>query len=325
MTSEPHPRHVAAPAEAILDEVERAVVGKRAGARAGAARAARRRPRAARGRARRGQDADRPLVRRRRPGCASAASSSRPTCCRPTSPASSVFDQRTARVRVPPGPVFANLVLADEINRAPPKTQAALLEAMQERQVTVDDGTHRADAALPRHRHPEPDRVRGHLPAARGPARPLPAAPARGLPDAPTTSGACSTPARAAAPTRRADAVIDGEGLRSLQAAVEGVHVDARSGATWSRWRRRPARAREVEVGASPRGSLALLKLARAPPRSGGATSSCPTTSRPSPSRRSPTGSCCARSCGCGASTPATWWPGARRRARPARDRAAGR
>src|SRR5256714_3409491 len=54
---------------------------------------------------------------------------------------SSVFDQRTAEFRFLPGPIFANLLLADEINRAPPKTQAALLEAMQERQVTTEGET----------------------------------------------------------------------------------------------------------------------------------------------------------------------------------------
>src|SRR4051812_49439731 len=49
---------------------------------------------------------------------------------------SSIFDQRSAEFRFLPGPIFTNLLLADEINRAPPKTQAALLEAMQERQAT---------------------------------------------------------------------------------------------------------------------------------------------------------------------------------------------
>ena len=50
---------------------------------------------------------------------------------------SSVFNQRESDFEFRPGPIFANLLLADEINRAPPKTQAALLEAMQERQVTT--------------------------------------------------------------------------------------------------------------------------------------------------------------------------------------------
>ena len=53
-----------------------------------------------------------------------------------------VFDQRNGEFEFQPGPVFANVVLTDEINRAPPKTQAALLEAMEERQVTVDGETH---------------------------------------------------------------------------------------------------------------------------------------------------------------------------------------
>src|SRR5690242_21352292 len=55
---------------------------------------------------------------------------------------SQIFDQRTTEFVFRPGPIFANLLLADEINRAPPKTQAALLEAMQERQVTIENSTH---------------------------------------------------------------------------------------------------------------------------------------------------------------------------------------
>src|SRR5262252_5021444 len=55
---------------------------------------------------------------------------------------SSIFDQRTADFEFRAGPIFTNLLLADEINRAPPKTQAALLEAMQERQVTIDGVGH---------------------------------------------------------------------------------------------------------------------------------------------------------------------------------------
>jgi MoxR-like ATPase len=53
-----------------------------------------------------------------------------------------VFDQKTQEFEFRPGPIFANVVLGDEINRAPPKTQSALLEAMEEAQVTVDGQTH---------------------------------------------------------------------------------------------------------------------------------------------------------------------------------------
>ena len=58
---------------------------------------------------------------------------------------SSIFNQRSADFEFRPGPIFTNLLLADEINRAPPKTQAALLEAMQERQVTIEGTTHPLD------------------------------------------------------------------------------------------------------------------------------------------------------------------------------------
>ena len=71
-----------------------------------------------------------------------------------------------------PGPVFTNVLLADEINRTPPKTQAALLEAMQERQVTIDGEPRPLPDPFLVDRDAEPDRVRGHLPAARGAARP---------------------------------------------------------------------------------------------------------------------------------------------------------
>src|SRR5512145_665024 len=55
---------------------------------------------------------------------------------------SSIWNQRDGDFEFRPGPIFANLLLSDEINRAPPKTQAALLEAMQERQVTIEGETH---------------------------------------------------------------------------------------------------------------------------------------------------------------------------------------
>ena len=76
---------------------------------------------------------------------------------------------RPARVQFI-GPVFANVILADEINRTPPKTQAALLEAMQEHQVTVGGQASAARSVLCLG-HAEPDRAGRHLPAARGAAR----------------------------------------------------------------------------------------------------------------------------------------------------------
>ena len=56
-----------------------------------------------------------------------------------------VFNQKTGEFYLRKGPIFANIVLGDEINRAPPKTQSALLEAMQERQVTIEGETHKLE------------------------------------------------------------------------------------------------------------------------------------------------------------------------------------
>ena len=95
---------------------------------------------------------------------------------------SSIYSQRLGDFEFRPGPVFTNLLLGDEINRSPPKTQAALLEAMQERQVTIDGVDQGPGAPVPGRGHPEPDRVRGHLPAARGPAGPVPDAAVGRLP-----------------------------------------------------------------------------------------------------------------------------------------------
>ena len=93
-----------------------------------------------------------------------------------------IYRPDTGRFDTELGPVFGNFLLADEINRAPAKVQSALLEVMQERQVTIAGETLPAPAAVPRDGDAEPDRVRGHVPAARGAGRPLPVQAARRLP-----------------------------------------------------------------------------------------------------------------------------------------------
>ena len=103
----------------------------------------------------------------------SSASSSRPTWCRPTLVGTRIYNQKTGEPATSLGPVFTHLLLADEINRAPAKVQSALLEVMQERQVTIAGETHRAEP-VPRDGDAEPDRDRGHVPAAGGAGRPLP-------------------------------------------------------------------------------------------------------------------------------------------------------
>ena len=87
-----------------------------------------------------------------------------------------VFDTERRDFVFRPGPVFADVLLVDEINRTGPKTQSALLEAMEERQVTIDRKNYPPAGEIPGHRHAEPARVRRHLSAAGVAARSVHAA-----------------------------------------------------------------------------------------------------------------------------------------------------
>ena len=116
-----------------------------------------------------------------------------------------VFNSADSSFSFRPGPIFASVVVADEINRAPAKTQSALLEAMEERQVTIEGRAH--DAAPPVHGggDPEPGGVRGDVPPAGGAARPLPVQAGRRLRlgRAPSGRSSCCTTAASAPETSR--------------------------------------------------------------------------------------------------------------------------
>ena len=242
--------------------------GRARQARAGRARArgARlRRARAARGRAR---ARPRPSSRGRSRGSIEGATVSRIQCTPDLQPTDvtglSVWDPQERRFEFRPGPIFANVLLVDEINRALPKAQSALLEAMAERQVTVDGTSRPLPDPVPPDRDREPDRAGGHVPAARGAARPvLPAHLAR-LSDG--RAGA-RDPRRASCTAIRSSCC--GRSSRStdlavLVAAVEEVYVDP----LLKRWIVELVRAtrelEQVEVGASVRASLALERAVRA-------------------------------------------------------------
>lgn len=85
----------------------------------------------------------------------------------------SIYDTDSHEFHYVRGPIFASVVLADEINRTTPRTQSALLEAMSEGQVSVDSETRPLPRPFHGHRHPKPLRVRGDLSPARKPARPI--------------------------------------------------------------------------------------------------------------------------------------------------------
>ncbi len=175
-----------------------------------------------------------------------------------------VYDPTEREFSFREGPVFAGLLLADEINRTPPKTQAALLEAMQERQVTVEGRTF----ALPRPFHvlatSNPIEYEGTYPLPEAQLDRFLLRLDVGYPPADEEAEVLRRRLARQREDTVLDPVIDAVRLADLQAALERVAVDDDvlrycvdlAGATRTH--------RAVEVGASPRGSQALLLVARA-------------------------------------------------------------
>ena len=176
---------------------------------------------------------------------------------------SSIWNQRDGDFEFRPGPIFTNLLLSDEINRAPPKTQAALLEAMQERQVTIEGVTHVLEPPFLVIATQNPIEYEGTYPL---PEAQLDRFLLRTAFGYPSREGEVDVLARRI--ERESDdvelrPVVDRETLLSMQRAIERVYV-ATSVQEYcvdlvAATRASPSTA----VGASPRGSLALLKLAR--------------------------------------------------------------
>jgi MoxR-like ATPase len=177
---------------------------------------------------------------------------------------SSVFDQRNAEFTFLPGPIFTNLLLADEINRAPPKTQAALLEAMQEQQVTTEGETRVLDAPFIVLATQNPIEYEGTYPLPEAQLDRFLIRIGIGYPSREHELELLARRLARGEDEMKLRAVVDGPQLVAMQQALEQVHVsDSISGyivdlVTATRESKRLA------VGASPRGSLALLKLSRA-------------------------------------------------------------
>ena len=201
-----------------------------------------------------------------------------------------VFSQKTNEFEFRPGPVFTNVLLVDEINRASPKTQSALLEAMQEYQVTIDGATYALELPVPRRRDAEPDRVRGHVSASRSAARPLHARGSRsGIRRSPRRRG-CS---RSRRPTRRSSIWTRSRAARtsSVRSRPRAPCTSRRASGAMSS--AAPSHAREPAARARARArgreSRSCAWRRRAPSREAATTSSRRTCSR-SRSRCSSTG-----------------------------------
>ncbi|WP_326557346.1 AAA family ATPase [Micromonospora sp. NBC_01796] len=181
-----------------------------------------------------------------------------------------IYHQPTGEFQVQIGPVFTNLLLADEINRAPAKVQSALLEVMQERQVTIGRETHRV---------PDPFLVMAtQNPIENEGVYPLPEAQVdrfmmKVLVGYPTPGEEFVVVERALAPGAALQRIIDPETLSGLQQAADRVYVDPsliEFAVSLAHATRDPARVglsdltRYITFGASPRASISLVLAARA-------------------------------------------------------------
>ncbi|MGY1519553.1 AAA family ATPase [Luteimonas sp. A482] len=187
----------------------------------------------------------------------------------------SIFDAQARRFEFHPGPVFANVLLADEINRAPPRTQSALLEAMGEHQVTVDGTTHRL---------PEPFFVIAtQNPVDLSGTYPLPDSQldrfllrlSLGYPDE-TAERALLAGEDRRGLIARATPMLGGDDVTRLRQAVTAVHASEALVNYVQALLARSRHAPGVRVGLSPRAGIALLRAARAYALLQGRTSTTP-------------------------------------------------
>jgi MoxR-like ATPase len=175
----------------------------------------------------------------------------------------SIFNQQTREFEFRPGPIVAQTVLADEINRATPKTQAALLEAMEEKQVTVDGVTHLLPSPFMVLATQNPIEYEGTFPL---PEAQLDRFLLRLSLGYPSTTDEINILDRQqfAHPVNSLEQVVGVEELLAAQEAVRAIHVDPLIKTYLvdivTQTRKHP----DVYLGASPRGSLAVFRTAQA-------------------------------------------------------------
>src|SRR2546428_381139 len=175
-----------------------------------------------------------------------------------------VFDRKTGDFVLRRGPVFTNVLLADEINRAPPKTQSALLEAMQERQATLEGETFPLDRPFFVIATQNPIEHEGTYPLPEAQVDRFLLRIDVGYPSREEEVEILERRRKRRSDDATIEPVTTPDQVRALQAAIEDVHVDPAVEGYMVDIVVATRGHSQVEVGASPRGSLALLKVARA-------------------------------------------------------------
>jgi len=176
----------------------------------------------------------------------------------------SVYNQRDGAFQFRPGPVFTNLLLGDEINRAPPKTQAAMLEAMQERQVTIDGETHRLEPPFLVLATQNPIEYEGTYPLPEAQLDRFLLRISVGYPERADEATMLERRGERKQEQMTLEPVLDAPTLLAMQRAIEDVHVSESIRLYIVDLVRATRDSSRAQVGASPRGSLALYTLSRA-------------------------------------------------------------
>ncbi len=175
-----------------------------------------------------------------------------------------LFDQRQGRFEFRPGPIFTHFLLADEINRAAPKTQSALLEAMQEAQVTIDGERFPLEPPFLVIATQNPIELEGTYPLPEAQLDRFLMRVAVGYPDLEDEVEILARRRRRRDDAITAEPVTSRAELVAMQAAMEDVHVAEVTERYVVALVRATRSDHRLALGASPRGALALLKLARA-------------------------------------------------------------
>ncbi len=175
-----------------------------------------------------------------------------------------IYNVKNADFDLRKGPVFTNILLADEINRAPPKTQAALLEAMQERQTTLDGKTHELKDPFIVIATQNPIEYEGVYPLPEAQLDRFLVKLSLGYPNKSEEVEIMKRRMIRAQEEVSLEPVVDASKILSLQRKVEEIHVDDDVLGYVADIVQATRNHRQVEIGASPRGSLAIFKLARA-------------------------------------------------------------
>ena len=176
---------------------------------------------------------------------------------------SAIYDPRSSSFEFRPGPVFANLVLGDEINRAPPKTQAALLEAMQERQGTIDGETHPLEEPFLVLATQNPIEYEGTYPLPEAQLDRFLLRIAVGYPEREYEEAILANRGERRREQIELEPIIDTPTFVAMQRALEDVYVSESVRLYMVDLVRATRSSARVQVGASPRGSLALYALSR--------------------------------------------------------------